>query len=349
MLLKQKNSPYWYAVLYNGGNSRKWVSTRTKNKIDAKLFHDELEARYKKARAETRRRELLGLEASNQEPFLITDVLKRYKTVRGTPPQSTLAKFNRFVQWLHVNYPKIYDIREITKNIAFEYLSTYEKLSSKTYNNNKGCLSVIWSLLAVYDIYNIWQDIPRRTGGYETTYRAYTNKEVKQILMYCTGFHLEAVIIALYTGLRFKDICHLKLKDVNFKSEFIEIIPEKTKRFKKAVFIHLHSEVIKVLNKASAGKSDSDHFFPEAVAKYRSGTFGVQFKKILKKAKVEDNEHGKARFHSLRSTFITNCEEAGINRSVVQGIVGHGSPHMTERYSEDKKSGKILKQMPAIK
>jgi integrase len=205
-----------------------------KNKIDAKLFHDELEARYKKARAETRRRELLGLEASNQEPFLITDVLKRYKTVRGTPPQSTLAKFNRFVQWLHVNYPKIYDIREITKNIAFEYLSTYEKLSSKTYNNNKGCLSVIWSLLAVYDIYNIWQDIPRRTGGYETTYRAYTNKEVKQILMYCTGFHLEAVIIALYTGLRFKDICHLKLKDVNFKSEFIEIIPEKNQTLQKS-------------------------------------------------------------------------------------------------------------------
>ncbi len=349
MLLKQKNSPYWYAVLYNGGNRRKWVSTRTKNKIDAKLFHDELEARYKKARAETRRCELLGLEVFKLEPYLITDVVKRYRTVRGEPSHSTLGKFNRFVQWLHVNYPKIYDIREITKNIAFEYMSSYDKLSSKTYNNNKGCLSVIWSTLAIYDIHNIWQDIPTRTGGHETTYRAYTNNEVKAILKHCTGFHFEAVVIALYTGLRFKDICHLKLKDVNFKNEFIEIIPEKTKRFKKAVYIHLHSEVVKVLKKASAGKSAPDYFFPEAVAKYKTGTFGVQFKKILKKAKVENNEHGKARFHSLRSTFITNCEEAGINRNVVQGIVGHGSPHMTERYSEDRKSGRILKQLPAIK
>ena len=68
-----------------------------------------------------------------------------------------------------------------------------------------------------------------------------------------------------------------------------------------------------------------------------------------KKSQVSDDRHCKASFHSLRSTFITNCEERGISRSAIQGIVGHGSPHMTERYSEDKKSGIILKYMPSIK
>ena len=175
------------------------------------------------------------------------------------------------------------DINKITKRIGFEYLSIYSDLSPKTYNNHRGSLSAIWALLAIYDVENIWKDIPARTS-----------------------------------------------------------------RFRKAVYIHLHKDVIDVLNKASENNL-SDYFYPEAVEQYGSGSFGVQFKKILKKANVTDNKHGKASFHSLRSTFITNCEEAGISRTVIQGIVGHGSPHMTERYSEDKKSGSILKDMPSIK
>ena len=208
------------------------------------------------------------------------------------------------------------------------------ELQNLSYNNNRSSLCAIWNLLIVYDIENIWKDIPARTGGNSIKYRAYANDEVKCILENCTDFHFDAVIIAFHTGLRFKDICHLKIEDVNLKVGLLEIIPAKTSRFKKAVFIHLHNDVIDVFKKSLAGKDSSDYFYPEAVEQYGSGSFGQQFKKILKKANVKDNRHGKASFHSLRSTFITNCEEAGIRRSVIQGIVGHGSPHMTERYSE---------------
>jgi integrase len=349
MLTKQKNSPYWHAVIYNGGNKRKWATTKTKSKKEAKIFHDALKARFTEIRHENKRRELLGLETINREPLLFTEVMKKYKIMRGEPSSSIVAKFNRFLSWLNVNHPKTYDIRQITKNMAFEYLSGYNNSSPKTYNNNRGCLSSIWSTLAFYDIINIWRDIPPRTGGSGMKYRAYTNAEVKRILHNCTGFHYDAVIIAFHTGLRFKDICHLKLKDVNFKDELLEIVPAKTSRFKKAVYIHLHHEVIDVLKNASLENDSIEYFYPEAVEQYGSGSFGVQFKKILKKANVKDNKHGKASFHSLRSTFITNCEEAGIRRSIIQGIVGHGSPHMTERYSEDKKSGSILKDMSSIK
>ena len=209
-------------------------------------------------------------------------------------------------------------------------------------------MSAIWNLFAVYDVKNIWKDIPTRTGAHSIKYRAYSDQEVKRILKNCTGFHYDAVIIAFHTGLRFKDICHLRIEDVDLEAGAIEIIPAKTSRFKKAVYIHLHKDVIDVLKKASENNF-SDYFYPEAVEQYGSSSFGVQFKRILKKANVKDDRHGKASFHSLRSTFITNCEEAGISRTVIQGIVGHSSPHMTERYSEDKKSGRILKEMPSIK
>lgn len=348
MLTKQRNSPYWYAVLYNGGNRRKWVSTMTKSKKEAKIFHDELHAMLKKARTEKKRRELLGLKIKSLEPFPLSDVFRKYRIIRGEPSPSTVKKFNRFVKWLKTNYPKISDINKITKRIAFEYLSIYSDLSPKTYNNHRSSLCAIWRILAVYDVENIWKDIPTRTGAHSIKYRAYSDDEVKRILKNCTGFHYDAVIIAFHTGLRFKDICHLKIEDVDLEIGAIEIIPAKTSRFRKAVYIHLHKDVIDVLNKASENNL-SDYFYPEAVEQYGSGSFGVQFKRILKKANVTDNKHGKASFHSLRSTFITNCEEAGISRTVIQGIVGHGSPHMTERYSEDKKSGSILKEMPSIK
>ena len=348
MLTKQKNSPYWYAVLYNGGNRRKWVSTRTRSKKEAKIFHDEVHAMLKRDRAERQRREILGIEVDSLEPFPLSDVFRKYRIVRGEPSPSTVAKFNRFVKWLKANRPKIHDINKITKRIAFEYLSIYSDLSPKTHNNHKNSMSAIWNLLAIYDVKNIWKDIPTRTGAHSIKYRAYSDQEVKRILKNCTGFHYDAVTIAFHTGLRFKDICHLKIEDVNLETGTIEIIPAKTSRFRKAVYIHLHKDVIDVLRKA-AEDNLSDYVFPESVARYSSGTFGVQFKRILKKANVLDNKHGKASFHSLRSTFITNCEEAGISRTVIQGIVGHGSPHMTERYSEDKKSGRILKEMPSIK
>ena len=227
-------------------------------------------------------------------------------------------------------------------------MDTYNKAAPKTYNNNRGSLSVLWNMLAVYDVENVWQKIPPRTGGKAVKYRAYTDDEVRRILANCTGFWYDAVVIAFYTGLRISDITHLKLEDINFDGEFIEITPQKTSRFKRAVFIHLHKKVVDILKRAAAGKQASEYLYPIAVKQYGSGYFSQQFRDILDAAKIKANKHGKIGFHSLRSTFITNCEEAGIARNVIQGIVGHKSPHMTERYSEDRKSGEILKKMPSI-
>jgi len=243
MLTKQKHSPYWYAVLYNGGNRRKWVSTRTRSKKEAKIFHDEVHAMLKRDRTERQRREILGLETNSLEPFPLSDVFRKYRIIRGEPSPSSVSKFNRFIAWLKDNYPKISDIHKINKRIAFEYLSTYSDLSPKTYNNNRGSLCAIWNILAVYDIENIWKDIPARTGAHSVKYRAYTDEEVRRILKTSTGFHYDAVIIAFHTGLRFKDICHLKIEDVDLEEGSIEIIPAKTSRFKKAVYIHLHGNV----------------------------------------------------------------------------------------------------------
>jgi len=41
-------------------------------------------------------------------------------------------------------------------------------------------------------------------------------------------------------------------------------------------------------------------------------------------------------FHSLRHTYVTLMEDAGVDRETIQPLVGHGSPVMTSHYSHSE-------------
>ena len=41
-------------------------------------------------------------------------------------------------------------------------------------------------------------------------------------------------------------------------------------------------------------------------------------------------------FHSLRHTFVSRCVAAGVDRAVVQALVGHSTARMTEHYTHLK-------------
>jgi integrase len=69
-------------------------------------------------------------------------------------------------------------------------------------------------------------------------------------------------------------------------------------------------------------------------------TVSHQFEKILTRAKVTG---GKIGIHSLRTTFITCCEQSGIPRSLVQGMVGHSAGSMTGHYSEATASEEMIR------
>jgi integrase len=143
------------------------------------------------------------------------------------------------------------------------------------------------------------------------------------------------VIIALYTGLRFKDVCFLKWSNVDFKKNLIELKPAKTERFSRKVQIPIHPALKRELGKI---KQTSDHVLPHMAENYHKRGFQAEFAEILSKAKVKDSSKGNVGFHSLRHTFVTILEESGAARHASQKLVGHGSPVMTETYSHDLKT-----------
>ncbi len=347
MLFKQKGSPYWYAVIYTeAGKEKKWFSTKCKSRKDAKVIEKELKVLYEKKRQEKHLNRILGKKQVEPTTILVSNIVKKYEEFKKMNP-TNLKILIKFLSWLEKKHYAIRTINDIDKHIALEYMGLeYKDSAPKTYNNVKSALNSIWKVLAIYDIKNPWDIIPNKSGD-SKPYRAFTDIEVRKILEYTkSGFWYNMVLISYYTGLRLKDVVFLKWDSVH--KDHLELIPEKTKRFKRAVYVHLHPVLIDLLKSIShnsdyvLGIDGKDH------PKYNSGHFNLQFPLILDKCNICDNSQGVASFHSIRSTMITRCEEKGIDRNVVMSMVGHTNIAQTARYSQDLESGKIISVLPDL-
>ena len=74
--------------------------------------------------------------------------------------------------------------------------------------------------------------------------------------------------------------------------------------------------------------------------------FRRAFGEILDRLGITDNARGIVTFNSLRDSFVTRCDEAGIPRHAIRGIVGHTSDEMTDLYSHDLESARKIQQLP---
>lgn len=338
MLIKQKNSPYFYAVLTTSRHKIQKFSLRTSILSEAKYYHSQLYKKYFDIRKEEHIKKILEVSSARVKSIYLNEAITVVQELKESSKDS-LSTFKRFLIWIRKNYPKITLINDIDKITALAFLRDNYALSApKSYNTVKSALSSFWRPLVLYSIENIWLSIPNRTTVDSKEYRSLTDDEVLRILNNSEGFWHYATLISFYTGLRKIDIFFLKWSEI--KDFCIELIPCKTKRYKKAVFIPLHLDLIKLFNGLS---KDSEYVFPEAVKRYSSGTFHKQYKTILTQSGVSN-----ASFHCLRSTFITKAESFGISREVLMGVVGHSSPHMTERYSHDRESAKKITEIPSI-
>jgi integrase len=70
-----------------------------------------------------------------------------------------------------------------------------------------------------------------------------------------------------------------------------------------------------------------------------------QFRRILDAAKITG---GKTGYHSLRTTFVTRCETAGIPRPLIQSMVGHSAGQMTGHYSEAIATSEMLSRIQTV-
>ena len=365
MIYKRKNSQFYYAAFYvkdqNGKLIKRAISTKTSDPVKAA----DIERDLKKAVAELAEKKRVEkflintaekmTESTIQRPgFALSVVWEKYSTHHSQAKRTERTQnskrivWERFVKWLNAEFPQIDTINDISRDIAAQYLKTVQGKSAVTFNNQKNSLSSIWQVLAVdADIKeNIWR-LFKGAENDSIRYRDFTFDEIKLIIANSSDFWRIAVAVAFFTGLRLKDVVHLRKSQI--QDGYIILTPAKTKRKKKDVQIYMHDDLIKILDgHISASDPGEDYVFPDAVKRYGSRSFSSEFGKILDKCKIKSDARGGVGFHSIRHSFVTINEELGTDRKVISGIVGHGSPLQTAHYSHDKKSGIAINKMPSL-
>ena len=135
----------------------------------------------------------------------------------------------------------------------------------------------------------------------------------------------DLILIAMYTGARIEEICSLLCKDVDLKEESITIVDAKTEAGERTIPIHpyIKDRIEKLIE-----DSTDDYLLSDLTKnKYgdRANALGQRFGRLKTRQKFSSRYV----FHSIRKTFTTMLENAGVGENLAADIVGHEKPRIT--------------------
>lgn len=231
---------------------------------------------------------------------------------------------------------------EVTPEDALTYLEKIAPNGGKSYNNARSALNGIFKLVLIdAGLSSSPFDLVRPVRVSSVAQRPITRDEYERILAVAPSPWREAVQIAWFTGMREKDVFTLKWSEIH--GDLIRKLPAKTARFRREVLIPIHprlQELLSTIPHRGERVLGAWSYKPNYVG------FASKFGKILDEAKVERDGYSTVNFNSLRNSFISRCDAAGIPRHAVRGIVGHVSDSMTDLYSHDEASARLIQNLP---
>lgn len=147
---------------------------------------------------------------------------------------------------------------------------------------------------------------------------------------------LKLIFEILYcTGLRISECLNIKISNIDFNNNSIKIVDTKNNLDRLVV---VNDDL---MNKIIKQKNNSDYLFinPYTNKPYTPDIIGVQFLKILFKAKIKRHDNGPT-IHSFRHTFAVKSFIKAINENrnlnvflpYLSTYLGHKSIEATEKY-----------------
>jgi len=135
----------------------------------------------------------------------------------------------------------------------------------------------------------------------------------------------ELILLGAYTGARIEELCSLKKGDVNLSSRSFRITDSKSEAGIRE--IPIHDEILPLI-KRLLESDDPIYLMPGlSISAFgdRSNAMGKRFGRL----KTAMGYTSRYVFHSIRKTFTTLLENAGVNENITADIVGHEKPRMT--------------------
>lgn len=253
--------------------------------------------------------------------------------------------FEAFSRWITSANPDIVEMRHVSEDIADKYASHLQtKVSATTFNRHINTLSLIWRVLekCARLTQNPWKQITRKRFVAHSR-RELTVEELGRIIKAAQGEMKMLIAFGIYTGLRLGDCACIRWDNIDMVKRIISVIPSKTaRRTKKRVTIPIHPTLFQMLHVTQSEKRRG-FVMSKCEARYHqfNAALAKDVAKLFRSVEIETQTKGTktvrgrpdAGFHSLRHTFVSLCAAGGVPQSVVQSLVGHGSPAMTAHYT----------------
>ncbi|WP_395736328.1 tyrosine-type recombinase/integrase [Prosthecobacter sp.] len=183
---------------------------------------------------------------------------------------------------------------------------------------------------------------PLKTGD-KNVKRPFTVAELRLILSKATPEWKAMIIRGYYTGQRLGDIASLRVGDEDPHARQVSLVTIKTGA---RVIIDMHPSYVDFVLGENTSDDPKAPLHPLAFAsitknKGRVVTLSEQFAELLVECGLRVTKPGKAdaktfyplSFHSLRHSFVSHLQDAGVSRSIVQDIVGHESAAVNATYT----------------
>jgi integrase len=146
---------------------------------------------------------------------------------------------------------------------------------------------------------------------------------LKVINQYVNARYRIVCLISAFSGLRLKNVVHLKRKEVNLKSGWLSI--EHQSKTGKPISIPISPALRKVLGLIKVWPmKDEDRFFPDLKEK----PIGVQVGRAFKRAGI-----AWASFHHFRHFAACQLINKGVPLEVVRDFLGHSDIKSTQIYA----------------
>jgi len=377
-LFKRKRSKFWYARWQANGQEH-IVSTKCRDRSEAAaqllrleaggsevdlLLHD-LHQALDKLTDDTRDKKINfiidSLRVRKATKLAINqgwNVWWASPKKKRTPKSKTLngysAIWNRFQNWCSQH--NILFFHDLTRTGAEDYAKNLwqSSISPRTYNAHIKQLQAMFGVVEVEAglTTNIWKSIPRKDEMPEGR-RNLSLEELRMVFSKAEGNWKIMLAVGMFTGLRLGDVANLRWADTLVKPGFLVVMPMKTSRKKKVVEIPIHEALAKILVPLRTQNPSAEFIFPQQQKLYLKGACELtkHFKTIFESCGIKTTQEAASErrraivrvgFHSLRHSFVSLSGKSGTSLPVIQGIVGHGSPAMTEIYMHLDEGQKLL-------
>ena len=239
-------------------------------------------------------------------------------------------------------------VTEIT-DVGMKEVSSFIPVFSKPYQPNtlKIEFTALRSFLRYLEDSNLTpfclsQVVPSNSVRTTTLIQVITPKEAQHLLESANRTtalgkrNYAMLLLALRMGLRSIDIIHLKLGDINWRSQTIEIVQAKTNQ---PLVLPLLTEVGNAIaDYILNGRPDSQQpfIFLRSQAPYRrmsghSTCYAIS-RKLMKEAGIRQGEGQRKGFHCLRHAVAAQLLAAETPLPIISSILGHRNKESTKVY-----------------